>query len=110
MGTATHQPSSPAHGAHNQPVPPAHDWEREINAKATTIWVVAWGVAFFLCLYFLLPLFDRVVTHELNKKINTLAPVERQELETAERSFLKGEEGRASKKSIAEVMKEMTRK
>ncbi|MBK8099207.1 MAG: hypothetical protein IPK26_19025 [Planctomycetes bacterium] len=112
MGTATHQPPHAPHGhaGHGAAEPPPHDWENEINAKATTIWVVGWGVIFFAALYFMLPLFDRVLHQEIQKKVNNLAPTERQDLEAAEKTFLSGQEGRTSKKSIEQVMQEMTRK
>jgi hypothetical protein len=106
MTTATHPPSHAGHGrpaaAHH---PPPLDPEHDIDAKTTTIWVLAWTVVLFLALYFLLPLFDRVVQQERARKIEQLPAQELQDVVTAERAFLRGEES-PRKKSIEQVMAE----
>jgi hypothetical protein len=107
MTTATHPPSHTGHGrpaaAHK---PPPIDPEHDIDAKTTTIWVLAWTVVLFAALYFMLPLFDRVLHQERNRKVEQLPALELQEVVGAERAFLRGEES-PSKKPIEQVMKEM---
>lgn len=113
MATATqHPPHAPhGHGHGDSPsLPAAHDPEHDINAKATTIWVVAWAVLFFLALYFMLPLFERVLQIELDKKKAHLPNTELEELRSAESEFLKGTKGKATKKSIDDVMREMVKR
>ena len=88
-------------GAHPEP----HDPEHDIDAKSTSTWVLVSTVVLFISLYFLMPLFDVVMTAERNRKIN-LAPSE--ELDAArakEDKFLRG-----GKKTIEQVMQEMVKK
>ncbi len=108
--TTTHQMSKShghAPGATHTPEP--HDPEHDIDAKSTTIWVVASSIVLFLSLYFLLPLFDMVMTIERDKKVNNLPAAELEELLGSEHSFLRGDASRA-KKSIEQVMQEMVPK
>lgn len=110
MGTATqHEP----HTAHGHPatsqVPAPLDPEHDIDAKSTTIWVVASSIVLFIGLYFLLPLFDAVLQRERARKIDTLPATEKLDVLEAERAFLSGEDSQ-SKKTIEQVMQEMAPK
>jgi len=102
---APHKPHPADSAQRPQPVDP----ERDIDARSTAIWVSVSAVVLFISLYFMLPLFDTVLSTERNKKINELQPVEYQEVLEAERSFLRGEESRSGK-SIEQVMREMAPK
>lgn len=111
MGTATQHPPHTDYGTpgatHKAEV---LDPEHDIDAKSTTIWVVSSSIVLFIGLYLMLPLFDQVMQRERIKKINTRPAVEKQDVLEAERSFLRGEEGGATKKSIEQIMAEMARK
>lgn len=90
---------------HNGARPEPHDPEHDIDAKSTSTWVLVSTVVLFISLYFMLPMFDVVMTAERNRKIN-LAPSE--ELDAArakEDKFLRG-----GKKTIEQVMQEMVKK
>ncbi len=102
----SHAHSSHAAGTHK---PEPLDPERDIDAKSTSVWVLGSTVVLFVSLYFLLPLFDAVLTEERNKKINTLPALELEQVREAEGAFLSGSESK-SKKSIDQVMKEMAGK
>ena len=109
MGTATeHEPhaayGTPGASHKAEPVDPEHD----IDAKSTTIWVVASSIVLFIGLYFMLPLFDLVLQVERTRKIDSRPAIEKQDVLEAERQFLRGEES-STKKSIEQVMAEMVR-
>lgn len=100
---ATHAPHGHAGGSH---APEPHDPEHDIDAKSTSIWVIASTIVLFVGLWLLLPLFDLVLTTERDRKINNLPAVELGEAKAREAKFLHGE----GKKSIEQVMQEMARK
>jgi len=105
--TSTQDAPHKPHGAAGGPMRPAPvDPERDIDAKSTALWVSASAVVLFIALYFLLPLFDAVLSTERNKKINTLQPEEYLNVHETEEAFLRGEESRSGK-SIEQVMQEM---
>lgn len=107
--TATHHGTEKPHGhAAGTSTPQPHDPEHDIDAKATAIWVIASSIVLYLALYFLLPLFDLVMTQERQRKVNDLPTAEYNELAGSERAFLGGQ-GTPSKKSIEQVMKEMVK-
>ena len=64
-----------ASNTHNGARPEPHDPEHDIDAKSTSTWVLVSTVVLFISLYFMLPMFDVVMTAERNRKIN-LAPSE----------------------------------
>lgn len=100
-----------AHGAHAGARPAPNDPERDINAKATVTWVLAWAVILFVGLWLLLVLFDMVMSQERSRKVENLPPSELIDTRNKEREFLagKGEDG-VQRKSIEQIMKEMTSK
>jgi hypothetical protein len=107
MTTATHDPKQAGHGSSGAaPRPAPLDPEHDIDARTTAIWCVAWAVVLFAALYFMLPLFDRVLQQERNRKIDSLPAEELQDVVGTERAFLRGEESPA-KKPIEQVMREM---
>lgn len=90
METAT-KAADPAEGA----VEPAHriepiDPERDMNAKATTIWLVSLALGLFLSLWLLAELFFFVLQGEVKKKVELLPPSERQMMRTQEDRDLQG--------------------
>lgn len=93
-----------APGATHEAIP--LDPEHDIDAKSTSWWVLGSAVVLFIGLYFLLPLFDAVLQHERQGKINERPALELQEVYEAEDSFLNGFES-SSGKSIDQVMREM---
>lgn len=107
MATATHHPPPASHGHKDaQKRPEPIDPERDIDARATTKWVLISAVFFFVSFYLMLVVFDRVLTKERFDKIDNLPNSELQQLRDAENAFLRGEESK-SKKSIEQVMQEM---
>lgn len=102
MGHATSH--SPQPGATHVPVP--LDPERDIDAKSTSIWVLASAIVLFLSLYFMLPLFDSVLSTEINRKIYNAPAEELIKVRDAEGLFLRPQ----GKKSIEQVMQEMAGK
>ena len=104
MTVTHHAPHKPHGGGTHRPDP--IDPERDIDARSTTIWVIVSAVALFVCLYFMLPLFDAVLRTELDRKIEHLPALELSDVREVESSFLHGEEAR-SKKTIEQVMREM---
>ena len=107
--TATHH-APHQHGPTSPGVmPEPHDPEHDIDAKSASIWVIGSTIVLFVALYFLLPLFDLVLTTERDRKINNLPAVELQDTVAKEKDFLSGKTSR-SKKPIEQVMKEMVPK
>jgi len=106
MGHATHSTPHASHGSSALPEPV--DPERDIDAKSTTFWVIVSTIVFFVSFYFLLPLFDRVLMQERDRKINNLPNTELKEVLDTEHAFLRGETSK-SKKSIEQVMQEMAK-
>src|SRR5262245_34176981 len=108
--TATHHvpPGNKAHGQSSMPLPKPQDPEHDIDAKSTAIWVTVSAIVLFVSLYFMLSLFDVVLTTERNRKINNLPTTELGELVGSERAYLRGEN--SSKKTIEQVMQEMAPK
>jgi beta-lactamase regulating signal transducer with metallopeptidase domain len=105
--TTTHETPSAAHGAPTDGTRPEPiDPEQDIDARSTSLWVLGSAVVLFISLYFMLPLFDRVLEQERMRKIDLLPAVELEEVLTAEREFLRGEYS-TSKRSIDDVMKGM---
>lgn len=106
-------PHHPPHDSYGTPgarhPAEALDPEHDIDARSTTIWVVASSVVLFLGLWLMLPLFDLVLQRERVRKVNERPAVERSDLIEHERDFLRGAESR-SKKTIEQVMQEMARK
>ncbi|MGE3173305.1 MAG: hypothetical protein AB7O97_11825 [Planctomycetota bacterium] len=100
---APHAPHGPAGGTHR---PEPLDPENDIDAKSTSWWVLGSAIVLFIGLYFLLPLFDAILQHERQTKINERPALELQEVDEAETSFLNGFES-SSGKSIDQVMREM---
>lgn len=107
MGNASHNHDS--HGSHGAATPEPIDPERDIDAKSTTFWFIASSVVFFVSFYFLIPVFDRVLQQERDRKINSLPNHELNEARAVENAFLSGQSSK-SKKSIETVMKEMAPK
>lgn len=107
--TATHH--APHQHGHAAPggVPAPHDPEHDIDAKSASLWVIGSTIVLFIALYFMLPLFDLVLTTERDRKINNLPALELQDAVAKEQAFLRGETSR-SKKSIDQVMQEMAPK
>jgi beta-lactamase regulating signal transducer with metallopeptidase domain len=109
MTTATHDPKQAGHGKPGAaPRPAPHDPEHDIDARTVALWVIGWAVVLFLALYFMLPLFDRVLQQERARKIDHLPAEELENVRDAERTFLRGEESQ-SKKSIDQVIDEMAK-
>ena len=107
MGTATQHPPHAPHHPHGAGHPPAPiDPEKDIDAKSTTIWFIVSTIVFFVSFYFLLPLFDRVMTQERTRKIDHAPLLELVDVVAQEQKFLRGEESK-TKKTIEQVMKEM---
>lgn len=107
--TATHH--APHQHGHSTPgaMPEPHDPEHDIDAKSASIWVISSTIVLFVALYFLLPLFDLVLTTERDRKINNIPAAELDDLVAKEKDFLNGKTSR-SKKSIEQVMTEMVKK
>jgi hypothetical protein len=93
--------SHTATGAHPQP----HDPEHDIDAKSTSTWVLVSAVVLFISLYFMLPLFDVVMTAERDRKVNQAPTLELDAARSKENEFLRG-----GKKTIEQVMQEMVKK
>lgn len=102
MGHATSHHPQP--GATHTPVP--LDPERDIDAKSTSIWVLASAIVLFISLYFMLPLFDAVMSKERDRKINNAPTNELDKARAQEATFLHP----PGKKSIEQVMQEMAGK
>lgn len=102
MGHATSHHPEP--GATHVAVP--LDPERDIDAKSTSIWVLASAVVLFLSLYFMLPLFDSVLNTEIDRKIYNAPTTELNKAREEEGKFLRPQ----GKKSIEQVMQEMATK
>ena len=107
--TTTHD----THKAHETPPtggerPAPLDPEHDIDAKSTTIWVLASTVVLFISLYFMLPLFDQVLQTERYKKIDDRPAYELDEVLEAERSFLNGDLNSAHT-NIQQVMENMSK-
>ena len=109
--TTTHETPPPAQGHGTPPgnTPEPIDPEKDIDARSTTIWVLASAVVLFVSLYFMLPLFDRILEIERTKKIDNAPADELENILEDERAFLRGEYS-TSKKSIERVMAEMAGK
>ena len=111
--TATNNPASASPDAHknnNGPAQPApHDPENDIDARTTAIWVVVSTLVVYASLYFMVPVFDRVMNEERREKVNEREPVQYEEIWTNEQEFLNGELSN-SKKSIEDIMAEMVNK
>ncbi len=90
---------------HNGARPEPHDPEHDIDAKSTAVWVLGSSVVLFISLYFLMPLFDVVMTAERNRKINLVPTEELDAARATENQFLRG-----GKKTIEQVMQEMVKK
>jgi len=101
----THGNSSTASPARPEPNDPEHD----IDARSTTIWVILSTLVLYAALYFMVPVFDRVMTEERIKKINERPALEFDEVWEAEEAFLNGELS-DSKKTIEQIMVEMVNK
>ena len=93
-------------GAKHAPV--VHDPEHDIDARSATIWVVSGAVATFLCLWLMVPIFQRVQEVERRRKVDEAPTTERNEVTAAERSFLSGEN--PTKRSIEQVLQDMAGK
>jgi nitric oxide reductase large subunit len=90
---------------HNSAQPKPHDPEHDIDAKSTSIWVLVSAIVLFLSLYFMLPMFDVVMTAERDRKINQAPTLELDAARATEEQFLHG-----PKKTIEQVMQEMVKK
>lgn len=116
MAHATQTPPHAPHG-HNASgaAPVVHDPEHDINGRTVTLWVVSWGVIFFIALYFMLPLFDNVLREELDRKKTNLPNDEYAAAAATEKAFLAGTQTLDGKpktggRTIEQVMKEMVQK
>lgn len=90
METATKAPE-PTEGVPDsvhriEPIDP----ERDMNAKATTIWLVSLALGLFLSLWLLAELFFFVLHGEMKKKVELLPPSERETLRSQENQDLQG--------------------
>ena len=96
-----------AHASHTQhgATPQPHDPEHDIDAKSTSTWVLVSAVVLFISLYFMLPMFDVVMTAERDRKINQAPTLELDSARATEEKFLHG-----PKKTIEQVMQEMVKK
>lgn len=92
-------------GATHEAVP--LDPEHDIDAKSSAYWVLGSSVVLFVSLYFMLPMFDSVMTTERDRKINNRPNLELDAAQKVEGAFLRGEQSK-TKRSIEQVMKEMT--
>ena len=108
--TTTNDPPHAAPETHDTPPgvarPEPNDPENDINARMTTIWVIASTLVLYASLYFMVPVFDRVMNEERREKVNEREPVQYEEIWTTEQEFLNGELS-DSKKTIEEIMVEM---
>ena len=108
--TTTNDPPHAAPETHDSPSgaprPQPVDPENDIDARTTTIWVIASTLVLYASLYFMVPVFDRVMNEERREKVNELPPVQYEEIWTTEQEFLNGEMS-DSKKTIDDIMKEM---
>jgi beta-lactamase regulating signal transducer with metallopeptidase domain len=107
MGHTPHTHSAQASKGAARPEP--IDPERDIDAKPTALWFIGSSIVFFVSFYFLMPLFDRVLTQERNRKVDLLPNTELMDVKSVEQAFLRGDDSK-SKKSIEQVMKEMAAK
>jgi beta-lactamase regulating signal transducer with metallopeptidase domain len=82
----THQDHAP--GATHEALP--HDPENDIDARSSTLWVVGGTIVTFLCLWIMLPIFQRVQEEERRRKVDLLAPTERLDVMEVQREFLGG--------------------
>jgi hypothetical protein len=89
-----------APGQTHEPLP--LDPEHDINAKSATLWFVGSSIVIFLSLWLLVPIFLRVLDHELQRKIDQAPTTELNEVRDQEAEFLNG--GNPKKKKIADVV------
>lgn len=91
-------------GAHHEAV--VHDPEHDIDARSATLWVVGGAIVTFLCLWLMVPIFQRVQEHERRRKVDEAPNVERLDVFAHEHEFLNGQN--PTKRSIEDVMRQMT--
>jgi hypothetical protein len=89
-----------APGQTHEPLP--LDPEHDIDAKSATLWFVGSSVVIFLSLWLLVPIFMRVLDHELKSKIDMAPTTELNDVRDQEAEFLNG--GNPKKKKIADVV------
>lgn len=108
--TTTNDPPHAAPETHDNPQDTARpepiDPENDIDARTTAIWVVASAIVLYASLYFMVPVFDRVMNEERREKVNEREPVQYEEIWATEQEFLNGEMS-DSKKTIEDIMVEM---
>ncbi|MBL8752896.1 MAG: hypothetical protein JNK15_06300 [Planctomycetes bacterium] len=89
-----------APGQTHDPLP--IDPERDIDAKSATIWFVGSAIVIFLSLWLMVPIFMRVLDHELKQKVDLAPNTELIDVRAEEAEFLNG--GNPKKKKIADVV------
>jgi hypothetical protein len=100
-----------AHGPHTDHVPGARhepvplDPEHDINARSVTWWFIGGGLAIFLSLWALVPIFMRVLEVERHSKVDTAPLTELNDVKAEEMEFLRG--GNPQKKNIDDVVKQL---
>jgi hypothetical protein len=95
---AHHDHHAPGQTHDPLPLDPEHD----IDAKSATLWFVGSTIVIFLSLWLLVPIFLRVLDHELQRKIDQAPTTELNEVRDQEAEFLNG--GNPKKKKIADVV------
>ena len=88
--TATTSPPEALQPKKPSPQRPEIDPEHDIDAKMTLTWLVAWTLAIFVCLWLLLQVFKVVMFDERLDKVETLEPIDIEELHQREEAILRG--------------------
>jgi hypothetical protein len=100
-----------AHGHSDQYVPGVHhkavplDPEHDINARSVTIWFIGGGLAIFLSLWALVPIFMRVLEVERFSKVDTAPHTELNDVKDHEMEFLRG--ANPKKKNLDDVLTQL---
>ena len=88
--TATTRPPEALEPKKPIPQRPEVDPEHDIDAKTTLTWLVVWTLAIFVCLWLLLQVFKVVLFEERLNKVETLEPIDIEELHRGEEAILGG--------------------